>query len=782
MSPYASARGKPLGSAQIISMLLVFSLLAVAGGVLSAGFAVPLVGAASAITKASQDLFNDLPNDFNVLEPSQVSDIKAADGTQIATFYAENRIVVPLSDISTNMQNAVVAVEDRRFYQHKGVDPTGMVRALVKNASSNTIQGGSTLTQQYVRNVLIEAGLQSGDKSAITAAREDTVTRKLKEIKYALTLEKQLPKQKILEGYLNLAAFSPSTYGVEASARHYFSHSAKDMTVAESALLAGLTNAPYVYDPITNPEAAASRMGWVLDKMLHEQFIDQAQYDEAKATPIDQLLNVQETVGGCGAAGSAAYFCNYVVSEILNSEVYGKDKTTRKQLLLRGGLTITTTLNMAHQQAADSAVQSWVPTADPSNAKAAVVSVEPNTGRITAMAQNTAFGDPQSPGDTSTQISFAADAAHEGTTSNGFQPGSVFKTFVLAEWYRQGRSAYEIVNTNPRTFTDREWRVCGGGAVVEPWPVQNSDPSENGKRTVYDAASQSINVGFAEMLTKLDICDVTNMAASMGVKKPDGSNLDPVPSIILGVMNTPPLAMANAYATFAAHGVYCTPIAIESITDKAGNSLQVPSANCSQVLDAKVADQVTATLTSVFAKSGTAANAAIGRPAAGKTGTADYANNVWMVGYTPQLSSAAWVGHSDGDYSLSNQMIGGRYYGQVYGNTIAAPIWHDFMVNALADSKVQQFPPVSLGTKPSQPQPSQKDKKKSLGQDPANPDAQASAAAPVSQPEVNSQPEAANAPAVTAAPGGSSAPGGFRFETEARLEELISQLFEEADK
>lgn len=703
-------------------MLLVFTLVAAAGGVLSAGFAMPLVGAASAFTKASQAMFDELPSDFNVLEPSEVSVIKAADGTQIATFYAENRIVVPLSEISPNMQNAVVAVEDRRFFQHKGVDPVGMVRALVKNASTESTQGASTLTQQYVRNVLIEAGLQSGDDSAITAARAGTFTRKLKEIKYALTLEKQLPKQKILEGYLNLAAFSPSTYGVEASARHYFSHSAKEMTVAEAALLAGLTNAPAAYDPVTQPEQAANRMHWVLDKMLHEQFIDQTQYDEAKATPIDQLLNVTKTVGGCGAAGSAAYFCNYVASEVLNSELYGQDKATRKQLLLRGGLTITTTLNMEHQQAAQGAVESWVPTGDPSNAKAAVVSVEPGSGRITAMAQNTSFGDPTQPGDTSTQISFSADAAHEGTTSNGFQPGSVFKTFVLAEWFRQGRSAYEVVNTNPRTFTDREWRICGGPGTVEPWPVQNSDPSENGKRSVYDTASQSINVGFAEMLTRLDICDVSKLASTMGVTKPDGSELDPLPSIILGVMNTPPLAMANAYATFAAHGVYCKPVAISSITDKSGSSLEVPSADCSQVMDQKVADQVTMTLTSVFARSGTAANSALpGRPAAGKTGTTDYANNIWMVGYTPQLSSAAWVGHSDGDYSLSHQMIGGRYYGQVYGNTIAAPMWRDYMATALANSEVQQFNQVSLGTKPAPAPAPPKKKQDASGQAPASP-------------------------------------------------------------
>ncbi len=697
-------------------MLLVFTLLSVAGGVVSAGFAIPLVGAGSAITKASQDMFNELPSDFNVLEPSEVSVIKAADGTQIATFYAENRIVVPLDDISVNMQNAVVAVEDRRFYQHKGVDPTGMVRALVKNASTTSRQGASTLTQQYVRNVLIEAGLQSGDKTVITAARADSISRKLKEIKYALTLEKQLTKQQILEGYLNLAAFSPSTYGAEASAQHYFSHSAKEMTVAEAALLAGLTNAPSAYDPVANPEAARSRMDWVLDKMLHEQFIDQAQYDEAKATTFEDLLNLDDTVGGCGAAGSAAYFCNYVVSEILSSEIYGEDEATRRQLLLRGGLTITTTLDMARQQAAHDTVEAYVPTGDPSNAKAAIVSVEPGTGRIVAMAQNTNFGDPSQEDATATQISFTADAAHEGTTSNGFQPGSVFKTLVLAEWYRSGRSAYEVLNTNPRTFTSNQWTICGGPAAVEPWPVRNVVPAENGRHNVYDSAIQSINVGFAEMLTRLDICNVTKMASSIGITKADGSDLDPLPSIILGSMNTPPLAMANAYATFAARGVYCTPIAIESIVEKDGTSLQVPSATCTQAIEQKVADQVSLTLSAVFSGTGTAAAAAIpGRPAAGKTGTTDDSENTWFVGYTPQLSTAAWTGHSDGTYSLSHQWIGGRYYGIVYGNTISAPMWRDYMTTALNGYEVVGFPQVSLGTKPKPAPAPGKGKKRASG-------------------------------------------------------------------
>ena len=223
-----SARGRSLTPPQVVSMLVVFLTLSCVGGVLSAGFAAPFVGATAALTKASAELFEELPSDFNVQPPSQISTLLASDGSEITKFYAENRIVVPLSSISVNMQNAIVAVEDQRFYQHQGVDPTGMVRALVSNNAGGSRQGASTLTQQYVRNTLIETGLKNDDHKLIRDATESTVARKLREMKFALSLEQKYSKQQILEGYLNIAAFSPSTYGVEASSLHYFNKHAKD--------------------------------------------------------------------------------------------------------------------------------------------------------------------------------------------------------------------------------------------------------------------------------------------------------------------------------------------------------------------------------------------------------------------------------------------------------------------------------------------------------------------------------------------------------------------------
>ena len=670
-------------------MLVVFLTLSGVGGVLSAGFATPFVGVTAALTKASAELFEELPSDFNVQQPSQISTLLAADGSEIAQFYAENRIVVPLSEISVNMQNAIVAVEDQRFYQHQGVDPTGMVRALVSNNSGGSRQGASTLTQQYVRNTLIETGLKNDDHKIIKDATESTVARKLREMKFALSLEQKYSKQQILEGYLNIAAFSPSTYGVEASSLHYFNKHAKDLTVAEAALLAGTTNAPSAYDPESQPELAKNRRDWVLSKMLEEKFITQEQYDEAVSSEIQ--LDVQEAPAGCGAAGSYAYFCTYVVNEILGSENFGPDVASRRQLLTRGGLKITTTLDRARQNAADGIIQANTPIGDSDGANSTIVSVEPGTGRIQALAQNTNYED--------SQLVFAADAKHGGVElpdgNVGFQPGSTFKALILAEWLKTGHTAGQTVNASaPRTYAPNTFNIpCAPELAAGSWTVNNVAGTNAGNMSVRDATKQSINVGFTEMLRQLDVCDVTQFAASIGVSKADGSQLDPDPSLALGAKPVPPLSMANAYATFASGGKYCKPVAIDSILDASGTSMAVPSADCTQAMDQNVADQTAITLQATSEPGGTAKDAGIGRAIAGKTGTTDEAENAWFVGFTPQLSTAVWIGDAkESNKSLAGRTIGGRYFQRMYGSDLAVPMWRDYMSQALANEPVVQIP------------------------------------------------------------------------------------------
>ena len=685
----SSARGRSLTPPQVVSMLVVFLTLSCVGGVLSAGFAAPFVGATAALTKASAELFEELPSDFNVQPPSQISTLLASDGSEITKFYAENRIVVPLSSISVNMQNAIVAVEDQRFYQHQGVDPTGMVRALVSNNAGGSRQGASTLTQQYVRNTLIETGLKNDDHKLIRDATESTVARKLREMKFALSLEQKYSKQQILEGYLNIAAFSPSTYGVEASSLHYFNKHAKDLTVAEAALLAGTTNAPSAYDPKSQPELAKNRRDWVLAKMLEEKFITKQQYDEAVNSEIK--LDIQDSPAGCGAAGSYAYFCTYVVNEILGSENFGPNVAARRQLLTRGGLKITTTLNLERQSAADSVIQARTPIGGSDGANSTIVSIEPGTGRIQALAQNTNYED--------SQLVFAADAKHGGIElpdgNVGFQPGSTFKAIILAEWLKTGHTPYQMLNASaPKNYGPNTFTVsCDPDRAAGPWPVNNVAGTNAGMMTVREATKQSINTGFTEMLRDLDVCEVTKLAASMGITKADGSQLDPDPSIALGSTPVPPLSMANAYATVASGGKYCKPIAIDQILDASGTSMAVPSADCTQVMDQGAADETAKTLRATSEPGGTAKDAVFGRPIAGKTGTTDEAENTWFVGFTPQLSTAVWIGDAtESGRSLVGRTIGGVYFPKIYGSDLAAPMWRDYMSQAVANDPALPIP------------------------------------------------------------------------------------------
>ena len=685
----SSARGRSLTPPQVVSMLVVFLTLSCVGGVLSAGFAAPFVGATAALTKASAELFEELPSDFNVQPPSQISTLLASDGSEITKFYAENRIVVPLSSISVNMQNAIVAVEDQRFYQHQGVDPTGMVRALVSNNAGGSRQGASTLTQQYVRNTLIETGLKNDDHKLIRDATESTVARKLREMKFALSLEQKYSKQQILEGYLNIAAFSPSTYGVEASSLHYFNKHAKDLTVAEAALLAGTTNAPSAYDPKSQPELAKNRRDWVLAKMLEEKFITKQQYDEAVNSEIK--LDIQDSPAGCGAAGSYAYFCTYVVNEILGSENFGPNVAARRQLLTRGGLKITTTLNLERQSAADSVIQARTPIGGSDGANSTIVSIEPGTGRIQALAQNTNYED--------SQLVFAADAKHGGIElpdgNVGFQPGSTFKAIILAEWLKTGHTPYQMLNASaPKNYGPNTFTVsCDPERAAGPWPVNNVAGTNAGMMTVREATKQSINTGFTEMLRDLDVCEVTKLAASMGITKADGSQLDPDPSIALGSTPVPPLSMANAYATFASGGKYCKPIAIDRILDASGTSMAVPSADCTQAMDQGTADETARTLRATSERGGTAQDAGFGRQIAGKTGTTDEAENTWFVGFTPQLSTAVWIGDAtESSRSLVGRTIGGVTYDKIYGSDLAVPMWRDYMSQALANDPALPIP------------------------------------------------------------------------------------------
>ncbi|HLS73212.1 MAG TPA: transglycosylase domain-containing protein, partial [Actinomycetaceae bacterium] len=702
MAQRPSPRGRAVNPLQLIAMLIAFLLIAITGGILTAGLLLPAVGSVGAVGNATTDLFDDLPTELEIDEPSEQSIMLDADGNMMATFFAENRIIVGYDEISQHMKDAVVAIEDHRFYDHGGVDPEGIMRALVRNVSSDDgdIEGASTLTQQYVKNVQVEESRVSNDPDLYAAATETDgmagVARKLREARYAIALEQQSTKDEILTGYMNIAQFGPSQYGVEAAAHHYFNKTAADLNIAESALLAGITQSPARWDPIRNPENAEQRRNVVLGTMLRENFISREEYDEAVALPIEDMLDPQETARGCGVAGDAAYYCQYVVNEILTNEAYGETVEDRRQLLNRGGLVIRTALDPERQAAAVDAVTGAVPIDDPSGISMALSSIEPGTGRIFAMAQNTRYGAPTEEDPRATQVNFNVGLQHGG--GQGFQSGSTFKVFTLVQWLREGNSLMARVDSENREFERSDWTISCDPDIAADYEPKNLEGFGGGVETVLESTRTSINTSFVVMAQQMDLCDITGIAADMGVKTGNGGPLQNNPAMILGSNTVTPLSMANAYATLAADGVRCEPVAINSILDRNGEEIPVPPSDCQRVLDEQVARATNHALQEVMGPEwdSTGSTARIpGRTTAGKTGTANDDMHAWFIGYTPHMSTAVWMGHSEGDKQMGYEVINGVWRNRVYGGLIAAPTWKAYMTRALEGVPNDSFPSAS---------------------------------------------------------------------------------------
>ena len=682
---------------QALALLLTFVLLATVGGVLAAGLVIPLAAGTGAVAQGTTQAFYDLPTDLEPGPLSQASYIYASDGTLLATFFEENREVVPLESISPYLQNAVISTEDRRFFSHGGIDPKGMARAAVNNAihPDGGTQGASTLTQQYVKNVLIEKAHTAGDTAGVEAAKESSIDRKLREAKLAISLEKRMTKEEILAGYLNIAQFGLNVNGVEAAAQRYFGKSAAEVSIVEAATIAGITQRPTAFDPTNDPAASERRRNVVLANMYTEGYISKEEYEAARATPLVDTLNVQPITRGCAGAGGAAYFCDYVTKVILQDPVFGDTPEDRANLLNRGGLEIVTTIDLAKQAVADDELRIAVPVDDPHGIANAMVSVEPGTGKIVAMAQNREFSTSQPAPAGSTFVNYSTDQAHGG--SRGFQPGSTFKTFVLAQWLQEGHTLLETVNANRQQWTSKNVatpKECINLAGAN-WNPRNSDGAGTGMRTVLEATAKSINTAFARMSSQLSLCNIAAMADTVGFRSADGAPVQLNLGMALGTQNTSPLAMANAYATFAAGGVYCDPIAILSVTNADGTPHAVPEANCRPVLDTATVNGVNYALQQVLSPQGGAkASALASHTAAGKTGTTNENIHAWFIGYTPTLSTAYWMGNPNEKLPMQGITIAGKPYKYVYGSSIAAPTWKRYMDKVLEGTPDVGFPEV----------------------------------------------------------------------------------------
>lgn len=706
------ARSRQVNAVQAGGLLAAFVGVSVVGGLLASGMIMPAVASTSALTNASVGLFDELPGALEPQPLSEKSTILAADGTKLAEVYEQNRIVVPLAEISLPMQRAVIDTEDKRFYDHGGVDLHGMARALIKNAVSDEVEGASTLTQQYIKNTLVQAAedIEDGTEraKAIAAAKgtdgSSGYARKLREAKLAVTLEQRMTKAQILEGYLNVAQFGVSVYGVEAAAQLYFSVSAKDLTYLQAATIAGVTNSPTAFDPIRNPKKSEQRRNIVLKRMHEQGDITQAEYDQGIATPLPTTLVPGQAKIGCTTADAAvpgsSYFCDYVLKIMASNPVFGEDKTTRRNLLYKGGLTIHTTLDPAKQAMANQAVMEQIPPADPSGAAIAMSVVEPGTGKVLAMAQDTIYDTAPTPPPGHTAVNYNAGKAFGG--SSGFEPGSTFKPFTLLEWLKEGRSLKDIVDGTPKTW---KLNVFHGSCPEYPgpgpdWKLGNSEGGA-GFMSVLDATKNSVNNAYADMASQLDMCGIFKGAQDLGVFKGNGDPLGMNPSSVIGAANdVAPLTMAAAFAAFSADGIYCAPIAITAIEDPDGNPVPVPDAGCHQAITPDLAAGVTYGLSQVWSGTGKRiAKLPDGRPASGKTGTTTLNEHTWFVGYTKQLATAVWVGDPNARRSMNGQTINGKYYRSgPYGASIAGPAWASFMIPASEGMPVLGFtqPPTAM--------------------------------------------------------------------------------------
>ena len=672
--------------AQLLALLLAFLSVSSLMGVVAAGMLVPVAGPTALAAKSVPSLFNELPGDLQTVAPAEESQLLDSSGGVIAHFYDKQRIVVPSANIADVMKKAIVAIEEKRFYEHNGVDATGIARALVTNLGESGRQGASTITQQYVRNSLAERGYLEGDAEQVSAATEQTTERKLREIKYALALEKTQSKEEILTGYLNIAPFGPITYGVEAASQRYFSKSASELNYLEAALLAGLVQSPVQYDPLTHPEAAQERRDTVLATMLDQGVITQKEYDEGIATSVDSMLHPTVSSEGCsGADSSKAYFCDYVLSQFLEDPTFGATRIERERLLKTQGITIRTTLDPAKQDAAYASLTNAIPVGDASGLNDALVSLDPRTGKVLAMAQNTTYGIEAG----QTMSNYSADG--------NFQVGSTFKVFTLLQWFKEGHSAYETVGSANTFYPNGSFKCDGRSITTEGYQV-NDLAGKTGTMNVVRATGQSVNQAFVNMASRVDFCSIFETAYDMGITE-DGEVPSPFPANILGSVSASPLQMASVFATIANSGQQCKPQSIESVTDRDENVLKEFAADCKEVISPDLANKTAALLTASAGQYYTSTRLGDGRPFAAKSGTTDGHANTWLTGFTPSLATAVWVGHGDNSsQEVSGVVINGVYHSEIFGETyVGQNIWAPYMTQALAGTPIEAVSNANIG-------------------------------------------------------------------------------------
>ena len=635
--------------------LLLFSVLA---GALVASLAIPTVLIASRATSASVGFFTALPDYITLDTLSQRNLIYANRGgqpVQIAAVYDQDREEVGWNDVSQFVKDATVAGEDRRFYQHGGIDVKSIARAAVGNVANNGItSGSSTIAMQLVKNVLIQRAVQISDpvkeKVAYRAAIDDTLNRKVREMKLAIGLEKRYSKQTVLLAYLNIAGFGGNTYGIESAAQRYFSVSAKNLTLAQSASLVAMLQQPNLRNlgNKTLYSANKSRRDLILRDMRDLAYITEAQFVEAMATPIEPHLHAPNN--GCLYAADAKFACDYALRLVPSLTALGADAAERARNWARGGYRLNLSIDLDQQDVAQASLSASAPAGETRFALgASAVSIQPATGRILIMAENKEFDNSAAGGGvTSTAVDYNTDRHFGG--SSGFATGSTYKIFTLTQWLKTGHTLDAVVDGTLRSFAQTSFNSrCVNFAGQKPYSPKNDTADETGPMTVQQATQNSVNVAFITMAQRLDLCDITATAQAMGVHRADGAPLQMIPSAVLGTNEIAPLTMAGAIATIGANGVYCAPTIIDSVTTPTGSTEPGQPAKCEQSIAPNIASTVAYALSYVFtAGTGVPGNPRDGVPIVGKTGTTDNADQNWLIGSTTKAALAVWVGNTDG--------------------------------------------------------------------------------------------------------------------------------------
>ncbi len=677
-------RVREKGDRGVVQSVVLFLGVSVLSGALAAGLAMPLAGLAGFTTEKTSETLQDLPQQFDEVPLKQKSTIRAADGSVIATLADKNRVPVKLSQIAPIMQKAIVAIEDDRYFEHGALDLKGTLRALAVNQTEGSVQqGGSSITQQFIKMSLIEKANTPAEVEAATAA---TPQRKIAELRYAIAAEKEFSKNEILEKYLNLANFGDGAWGIQSAAQHYFRVDAKDLNLAQSAMLAGMVKSPTAYDPTNNMKRSKDRRDVVIRRMLQLKVISVNQANLALKTPVIDPTKVRKNQLGC-ANSPYPFYCEYVVAQLKENPALGKTPKDRANYLKTGGLTIRTSIDPKVQAAAQKSIDEHTKPTD--SAIAAITIVQPGTGLVKAMVQSKPYGGKKN----QTAYNYNVEKSYAGGFG-GFQNGSTMKAFTVAAAIQKGFPInYQINSPNEIDLSGKKFSTCDGTTSAPDYTPSNSTKNV-ASPTMIQAAQKSTNTYFLLLSQKVGLCPIAKLSASLGMNNAQtGEPLTQVPSMTLGVDLVTPLQMSAAYAGFAARGKYCNPWIVTSVRDPNGKPIPTGGASCKQVMTPEVADGVNEVLHQVMEPGGTGNRLKFGNSdLAGKTGTTSENKAVWYAGYSSALAAATVVADATPPAkNLIGQTLDGRKMYDASGSQTAGPLWQTAIQGALQGTPTTRF-------------------------------------------------------------------------------------------